>query len=91
MLEDSRAPLLLTQSGLRQSIPKYRGAIVEIDADWSAIAHQPTTALRSGLHHLNTAYVIYTSGSTGTPKGVVVNHYNIVRLVHEVNYVALAA
>ena len=90
MLEDTRAPLLLTQSGSRGSIPNIPSSIVEIDADWSAIAHQPTTALRSGLHHLNTAYVIYTSGSTGTPKGVVVNHYNIVRLVREVNYVALA-
>jgi amino acid adenylation domain-containing protein len=35
------------------------------------------------------AYVCYTSGSTGTPKGVAVTHAGVLRLVHEVRYVAL--
>ncbi|CAM3907686.1 Dimodular nonribosomal peptide synthase [Vibrio aerogenes CECT 7868] len=30
----------------------------------------------------NLAYVIYTSGSTGQPKGVMVEHHNLVNLVH---------
>ena len=70
MLEDARAPVLLTQAALRQRIPEHRGTIVELDADWPAIARQPTTAPGNTLHPHNTAYVIYTSGSTGTPKGV---------------------
>ena len=87
----SRAPVLLTQAALRQRIPEHRGTIVELDADWPAIARQPTTAPGNTLHPHNTAYVIYTSGSTGKPKGVVVSHQNIVRLVHKANYVDLTA
>ena len=65
--------------------------IVQLDADWPAIARQPATAPGNTLHPHNTAYVIYTSGSTGTPKGVVVSHQNVVRLVHQANYVDLTA
>ena len=73
MLEDARAPVLVTQSRLLDQLPAYGARIVQVDADWPAIAQQSTTAPRSGLHPHNTAYVIYTSGSTGTPKGVAVS------------------
>ena len=91
MLEDARAPVLLTQAALLDQLPAYGARIVQLDADWPAIARQPTTAPGNNLHPQNTAYVIYTSGSTGTPKGVVVDHQNIVRLVHKANYVDLTA
>ena len=72
MLEDARAPVLVTQSGLLDRLPAYGARIVQLDADAPAIAQEPATAPRSGLNPDNAAYVIYTSGSTGTPKGVVV-------------------
>ena len=74
MLEDARAPVLLTQATLRSLLCGDRGGIVQLDADWPAIARRPTTAPTVALHPHNTAYVIYTSGSTGTPKGVAVSH-----------------
>ncbi|WP_367127903.1 amino acid adenylation domain-containing protein [Saccharothrix sp. HUAS TT1] len=37
------------------------------------------------------AYIAYTSGSTGTPKGVCVPHRAVARLVHEPDFVTLAA
>ena len=80
MLEDARAPVLITQAALLDQLPAYGARIVQIDADWPAIARQPTTTPRSGLHPHNTAYVIYTSGSTGTPKGVAVGHGSIPNL-----------
>src|SRR5437870_6459839 len=61
MLEDAGAPVLVTQSGLLERIGEHRGATVRVDADWLAIARQPTKAPRNGLHPDNTAYVIYTS------------------------------
>ncbi|HEX2300339.1 MAG TPA: amino acid adenylation domain-containing protein, partial [Pseudonocardiaceae bacterium] len=43
----------------------------------------PTDLERLGfLRPANSAYVIYTSGSTGKPKGVMVEHRNLVNLVH---------
>src|SRR5580658_9583860 len=81
MLEDAGAPVLLTQAALRQRIPEHRGTIVELDADWPAIARQPTTAPGNTLHPQNTAYVIYTSGSTGTPKGVAMGYGALSNLI----------
>ncbi len=73
MLEDAAAPVLLTQSALRERLPAQGARIVRLDDHWPAIARRPTTAPPHNLHPGNTAYVIYTSGSTGTPKGVMVS------------------
>jgi non-ribosomal peptide synthetase component F len=44
---------------------------------------------RGGLQQAgNLAYIIYTSGSTGQPKGVMVDHFNVVRLAKNTDYVA---
>ena len=62
-------------SALLDRLPAHqRAASCALDADWPAIARQPTTAPAVALDPHNPAYVIYTSGSTGTPKGVVVAH-----------------
>ena len=81
MLEDARAAVLVTQSVLLERIGPHRADIVRLDADWPAIARQPTTAPPSGLDPHNTAYVIYTSGSTGTPKGVAATHRGLLQLL----------
>ena len=80
MLQDAAAPVLLTQSALRERLPAQGARIVRIDEHWPAIARRPTTAPPHNLHPRNTAYVIYTSGSTGTPKGVMVSHKGIPNL-----------
>ena len=94
MLADAGAPVLLTRAALRAHLPAHDVSsddahIVCLDADWPAIAQQPTTAPVVALHSQNNAYVTYTSGSTGTPKGVVISHHNVVRLVQSANYVEL--
>ena len=84
MLEDTRAPVLLTHAALDARIPDHRATTVRLDADWPAIARQPEAAPANLLQPANTAYVIYTSGSTGTPKGVAVTHAGLC------NYIAWA-
>ena len=74
MLEDAGAPIVITQEALLDQLPASGARIVQVDADWSRIARQPTSAPAKRLHPDTTAYVIYTSGSTGTPKGVAVTH-----------------
>ena len=77
MLADAGAPVLVTQSALLDRLPLHNARIVQLDADWPAIATRPASAPAAFLHPQHPAYVIYTSGSTGTPKGVVVTHAGI--------------
>jgi amino acid adenylation domain-containing protein len=56
--------------------------IVRLDADWPAIAQEPTSKAVSAVGPDNLAYVIYTSGSTGTPKGVALAHRGLSNLVN---------
>ena len=68
MLADAGAPVLVTQSALRDRLPAHGARIVRLDADWPAIAAQPASAPAAFLHPQHPAYVIYTSGSTGHPR-----------------------
>ncbi|MGD0570133.1 MAG: amino acid adenylation domain-containing protein [Candidatus Sulfotelmatobacter sp.] len=72
MLEDTEAPLILTQSHVRARVPESKARVLELDADWAEIAIQSMENIASASEPQNAAYVIYTSGSTGWPKGVVV-------------------
>jgi amino acid adenylation domain-containing protein len=82
MLEDSGAPILLTQSALSEKLPGYKGKIVCIDSDWDRISTQSDLDPKalSGGDHL--AYVIYTSGSTGKPKGVLIPNRAVVNFLY---------
>src|SRR5471030_2548736 len=40
MLQDSRAPLLLTQSSLAERLSAFRGTLVRLDSDWSRIRRE---------------------------------------------------
>ncbi len=85
MLEDTQAPVLLTQQRLmaerikdngdsRSSIANSRIHVVYLDTEWEAIAQESEENPVSSATARNAAYVIYTSGSTGPPKGVIIEH-----------------
>ena len=87
MLSDAGCSVLVTQQALLERagalVLAQDGAanaprLIRLDADWGAIALEPSHAPDIAIAPEQAAYVIYTSGSTGTPKGVVVAHCHIV-------------
>jgi amino acid adenylation domain-containing protein/thioester reductase-like protein len=75
MLTDSRAPILVTQESLRETLPSADAEVVCLDG-LSGPEEDPEPV--NGPDDL--AYVIYTSGSTGRPKGAMVTHRGVVNL-----------
>ncbi|MCB2354692.1 non-ribosomal peptide synthetase [Clostridium estertheticum] len=71
VLEDSGADILLTQSGIKDSV-KFSGHIMDL-MDESLYGGEALN-LESVNTFKDLAYVIYTSGSTGRPKGVLIEH-----------------
>ena len=80
ILSDAKAPVLITNESLADSLSEYKGSIVRIDTEWEAISRVDTVSRGSAAESQSPAYVIYTSGSTGRPKGVPVTHANLARL-----------
>jgi amino acid adenylation domain-containing protein len=79
MIEDSQAPIILTQQRLIPNLTISAGVqVIAIDTSWDEIAQQPTPNPQTEVKPENLAYIIYTSGSTGKPKGVMVEHRNAV-------------
>ncbi|MBI5032176.1 MAG: amino acid adenylation domain-containing protein [Chloroflexi bacterium] len=79
MLEDSGAPILLTQSKL---LPRFTQRVLRhpicLDTSWDEIARENYSSVESGVSPDNLVYVIYTSGSTGKPKGAMIVHRGLV-------------
>jgi amino acid adenylation domain-containing protein len=78
ILEDSRAPVLITQPALHASLGEVQAQILYLDDQWNVVAGQSRENLPSAAQAENLAYVIYTSGSTGKPRGVLLTHRGLV-------------
>lgn len=75
MLRDSKAPVLITQSQLRQRLfPITSVTCVCLDLEGATISRYSPAELPAVNRPENRAYVLYTSGSTGRPKGVEIEH-----------------
>jgi amino acid adenylation domain-containing protein len=85
MLEDSGAPVVVTEQGAAPEFVAGAAKTVLLDpedTDAEALAREsPENPPRSVLPG-NLAYLIYTSGSTGRPKAVAIEHRSPVVLVH---------
>jgi amino acid adenylation domain-containing protein len=76
MLEDSSAPVLVTQHQLLSRLPRPHAQVLCLDneSDSSKIARESEGNPLNEVSTENLAYIIYTSGSTGRPKGVMMPH-----------------
>lgn len=77
LLEDSQAPLILTQQHILTKLPTHQGQVICLDTEWEKIAEYSTDNLTTKITPDNLAYIIYTSGSTGKPKGAMNTHRGI--------------
>ena len=80
MIDDARAPVVLTEERLRPNLASKTGRILCLDTDAETIARHPTHAPSVTVRPDNLIYVIYTSGSTGRPKGVENRHDGLANL-----------
>ncbi|WEK28411.1 MAG: non-ribosomal peptide synthase/polyketide synthase [Candidatus Pseudomonas phytovorans] len=81
MLADSAPLAVLVHGATREAAAAAR--LPRVDLDQPCWQQQPISNPRiAGLDARHLAYLIYTSGSTGVPKGVMVEHRNVVNLVH---------
>lgn len=78
MLEDSQAPVLVTQRHLAGRVPNHRATTLYVDADGDVAAPIDDVHPTSPVSAENLAYVMYTSGSTGRPKGILIPHRGLV-------------
>ncbi|HVG59538.1 MAG TPA: amino acid adenylation domain-containing protein [Hyalangium sp.] len=81
MMEETRAPVLLTQRALASTLPTGGARVICLDADWESIARESVEDPPPVTHPDNLAYVIFTSGSTGRPKGVMSRHRSVANLI----------
>ena len=85
MLDDTRAPVLLTQQRLVGLLPEYHGKVVCMDADFPVGEGPRRGEPFAEATPDNLAYVIYTSGSTGQPKGIALRHQGVVNNITDLN------
>jgi amino acid adenylation domain-containing protein len=77
MLQESQAPVVLTQTSLLEQLPPTQAYLLCLSRDWPRISAEPIRCWESAAGPQTLAYVIYTSGSTGTPKGAMNTHRGI--------------
>ncbi|HMJ42935.1 MAG TPA: amino acid adenylation domain-containing protein [Pseudolabrys sp.] len=81
MLSDSRAALLIRQSGPGSPDPAGTTPVLELTPGDAVSPEESADDLLMPLTSDSSAYIIYTSGSTGRPKGVVMPHGAMTNLI----------
>lgn len=79
MLEDSQAPVIVTESTAALHLPPHEANLVLLDEINLNIYPSDSPGVVSQPHDL--VYVVYTSGSTGRPKGVMIEHASLLSFV----------
>ncbi|MEI6524821.1 MAG: AMP-binding protein, partial [Planctomycetota bacterium] len=81
MLELAQVKHLVTQSDLKDRLPRSKRLDICIDQDTNPIAREDSSNLDLAYKSNRLAYIIFTSGSTGQPKGVMIEHRSLVNLL----------
>ncbi|MGI9088545.1 MAG: non-ribosomal peptide synthetase [Chthoniobacterales bacterium] len=79
--KDAGIRCLLTRTKFAALFGGLHCPVVDLEAEKTAIAQQPSVSPEIESTADQLAYVIYTSGSTGQPKGVEITHANLGNLI----------
>ncbi|HEX3252554.1 MAG TPA: amino acid adenylation domain-containing protein [Pyrinomonadaceae bacterium] len=82
MIDDARAPIVLTKQPFLQRLSLNDARCVCLDNDWETIASRSDQNFKVELTNDNLVYVLYTSGTTGKPKGVALPHRALSNLIN---------
>jgi amino acid adenylation domain-containing protein len=85
MIEDAKAPLVITQSSLLERLPEAATRYLCVDALTGELQTQSSENPPRVATPDDRAYLIYTSGSTGRPKGVLLRHRPVVNVLDWAN------
>ncbi|HEX7772080.1 MAG TPA: amino acid adenylation domain-containing protein, partial [Pyrinomonadaceae bacterium] len=77
ILEETGAPVVLTQEGLADNQAFAGVQVIRLDRDVAVSATESTANPPSQVTGENLCYVIYTSGSTGEPKAAMLHHRGV--------------
>ena len=79
ILEDTKAPLLLSRNHVSDTMLPFKGTIIDMDTIQDCLANQQASNPDGIISSDDLAYVVYTSGSTGKPKGILAHHRGVVQ------------
>jgi amino acid adenylation domain-containing protein len=75
-INDAGASIILIDRQLPTDMAVGQTSVMDLGESW------PPAACHVPVSPSDLAYVMYTSGSTGRPKGVLIEHRNVVNLMH---------
>lgn len=78
ILEDTKAPLLITKSAFKDKLTGFKGQLILLDKNKTQLKSYSKQNVMSSVTPNHLVYIIYTSGSTGLPKGVLIEHRSLV-------------
>lgn len=76
-LEETKAPILVTQEKYLSQVEKYTGRTFCLDRDRLLLEREKKSPPNWTIDPNDLAYVIFTSGSTGAPKGTLIQHSSL--------------
>jgi amino acid adenylation domain-containing protein len=82
MLDETQAPVLLTQESVRDRLTGRTEEVVCVDSRWREIEAESQSNPAAGSRPEDLAYIMFTSGSTGRPKGAMIPHLAICNHMH---------